>query len=191
MKLSFYLFIAAAGLVFAARAAESGSDTNVDEPRELAQHEMCRCEASWENFYNRRLGEDPSEAERERKLYHHYDYTQAYIHNGYYVIEGVTVVPSNLCNSFNLFGRRNLEQDATAANNFERDVITPRGDGPAIVSEETGSGTAQQKRGLTYCKCWNNILDNPHLHMANLLSIQIMVAKGMDITRKATVDTTR
>ena len=156
MKLIFYRLIAAAGLVAATKAA-TGSEHRVDDQRELAEHELCRCEASWENLYNRRLGEDPSEAQRERELYHHYDYTQAFKDGGYYVIEGVLVMPSHLCNSFNLFGGRNLEEDRVMSY-FERDVLSvvaPKVDSPAMVLEEADSSIAEtpKTRDLTYCKC--------------------------------------
>jgi len=45
--------------------------------------DLCRCEASYEHFYSRRLD------------YYHYDYKNTYMDDdGYYIVDGVRVLPS-------------------------------------------------------------------------------------------------
>lgn len=106
-------------------------------------------------FYNRRLGEDLPHVQRERRLYHHYDYTQAYIHDGYYVIEGVMVMPSYLCHNSRV---RNLAEEERSMSNFERHasgVDASKLESGDVVAQDTDSSAqaeAPKNRDLTYCE---------------------------------------
>lgn len=154
MKLYVYRFLAASGLL----AVASASMDDVVE-RNLQGPALCRCEASWEDFYYRRLEQqrddvDAKEPSRQRSLYHHFDYTDAYLDNeGYYVIEGVKVLPREQCNAFNFFGR-NLEEDSSTS--FERDVIniaspaSTSSSSAALSEADESSEQSSTTRDLTY-----------------------------------------
>ena len=62
--------------------------------RGLQEDLLCRCEASWEDFYSRRL----EEGRRELQQFYHYDYNTVDVDgNGHFVVEGVVVLPSSEC----------------------------------------------------------------------------------------------
>ena len=147
MKLNVHRFLTATSLLLAA-ARVSGA-TEKDNTRSVADFErnlneqLCRCQAPWEShFYNRRLQEDDSkEPSRHRELYHHYDYTQAYLDGDLYVIEGVKVLPHDQC----LFRRMLEETSSVSEDALEMDGVE-KSDG---LSESDESDT-EQERDLTY-----------------------------------------
>lgn len=155
MKLSVYSVLTAASLAIGARASrttvveEEDTTSLTDLFDRNLQQQLCRCEASWEHFYYRRLGQELEETQQEetretaeepsrhRQLYHHYDYTQAYLDGGYYVIEGVKVMPQGQCDSFSF--RHLLEDQSTSESGlaFHQDVVLGMND--SIESEENSS----------------------------------------------------
>ena len=159
MKLYVYRFLATASLLAAASAStEDAVERNLQGPA------LCRCEASWEDFYYRRLEQeeddvDEKEPSRQRALYHHYDYTDAYLdEGGYYVIEGVKVMPREQCKAFNFFGR-NLEENTFSHQSsiaFERDVVnmaspeTSTASSAALFDSDESSEQSTSTRDLTY-----------------------------------------
>jgi hypothetical protein len=76
-------------------------DGACSQKRELQDNELCRCEASCEHFYSRWAPRNSMSSYDYR-----YDYTTAYLDtNGYYIIEGVRVLPSD---NGTCSGNRNL-----------------------------------------------------------------------------------
>lgn len=164
MKLGFGRSLWAATLWWVATANANAASGNLE--RDLQVHtydtQFCRCEAGWEHFYNRRrLGQGQvAEARdetidihnKERSLYYHYNYAGARVHNGYYVIEGVTVVPRSKCNTFNFF-HRNLQDEVEEHSLEEHVVDAPLEEMKDHVSD-VGAPTLTEKenklRGLTY-----------------------------------------
>ena len=159
MKISVARFlVATSGFWFAAAAFTRDGDKESLSQRDLTHELYCRCEASWENFYNHRLlaaAEDAlSQTPHERKLYHHYDYTDAYIESGYYVIEGVTVLPRSECSPFS---GRLLEEESPVSPilaAFEQDVMTvlppESSSASAMFDAESSAKELPQSRDLTY-----------------------------------------
>lgn len=169
MYLSFSPLIATAWIAMAASAvaAADENNNNVIEQRDL-QSMLCRCEASWESFYNRRnlREQDEQEAQRkilevlsassagdnetkQRSLYYHFDYTGAQINNdGYFVIEGVTVVP---CNGMN---RRQLdlkeEEEEASSSVAVSKTVNENMNLPVVQDEDKATDEGTKLRGLTY-----------------------------------------
>ena len=147
MKLSYSLVLVASGLRVAANAATISNDL---DGRNLGQ-ELCRCEADWENFYKRRLEDATEEHPRQRELYHHYDYTDTYLEDGYYVIEGVKVIPRSHCNRFNFFGRT-LEEESESQTSFvaEQDVKSIAAPESSHFDDVNAADQETSARDLTY-----------------------------------------
>lgn len=99
MKLSASLLAIALGAKVVKAASLVQQNKNDDsaldmlKERELQAGTMCRCEASWENLYNRRLEEELQQSVRH--LIHHFDYSSQVLgSDGLWVVEGVKVMPS-------------------------------------------------------------------------------------------------
>lgn len=141
MKLALSLLVAC----LAAAKADNQFDNELSQ-RDL-QLGLCRCEAAWENFYSRRLEEDAVSLERpdHRSLYHHYDYTDAAFENGYYIIEGVTVLPPSECGGRRMFAKE-FEVDESHGGSLAADVNSA-----ATELDQVPSGLrTPAQRDLTY-----------------------------------------
>jgi hypothetical protein len=109
-----------------------------------AAPDSCRCTADFEHFYARRaLQEQPqSQLDEERSLLfknHGYDYKGYYIDDdGYYVVEGVKVLPDDdpACNGSKDI-RSGAKADKAAAKPYKRDGILARvfGHGRSLLSD--------------------------------------------------------
>ena len=169
MKLNIHRLLTATGLLVAtASAADDVPDTSIADLFERNLNVLlCRCEADWENFYYRRLlqeagvevqqgeheldnGEDEQEPSRHRQLYHHYDYTQAYLDGGYYVIEDVKVLPSEQCSSFGFRGRSLEQTTMRASGQIDAFDLEVESSVAMFQSEENSDEQSPEARDLTY-----------------------------------------
>jgi hypothetical protein len=117
-----------------------------------ADNHLCRCEASWEDFYGRRL-EDQDTTPRHRELYHHYNYRDAHWDgSNHMVIEGVVVLPWTECVN------RRLQKDTSPVQshalapgmNFSTEVVMVAEQSSAKAKSQT-SRNLQYQYGTLYC----------------------------------------